>query len=361
MAKTPHSRSGPRSRSAKPRYDLDLVRQAASPHWVAIIQSVGGVARELLDGQHHPCPKCGGNDRFRFFADQTGGAICNQCFNEKNGDGFSVLQWLTGGDFLEVVAQVAGYLNISPLEESGGGKRGSREYADPAEHLNFLPWSELSAAYWCLRKPPITPAAIQACGGHLALYRDQYKVVAIPVYGEKLLDDKPVGWCLYNITGGPLPKWSKNHATGESTTEWVKVKLTHGSQPGVMGTIDRLASPECTTAWKLEGPSDVLALVSLADLPANVAVLTNANGAKERPATWMLELFRGRRAWVCHDADKPGQDGAIGWTDDRGEQRPGWATAIATTAADCRNVLLPYAIDDENNRDLRDFLNGVVA
>ena len=147
MAKKPQTHA--------PRYDVDLVRQAASRRWPEILSSVGGVAREFLNGQHHPCPKCGGNDRFRAFTDGSGGAICNQCFNTKNGDGFAVLQWLASrADFLWAVAAVAEYIGIPPEDpKKGGSHRGrggskrSSEKADPAEHLDFLPWDELSAAY----------------------------------------------------------------------------------------------------------------------------------------------------------------------------------------------------------------------
>lgn len=334
--------------SKQRKHDLEFVRQVASPRWAEIISSIGYVNRELLDGQHHPCPKCGGTDRFRFFTDNTGGAICNKCFGEKNGDGFAVLQWLTGSSFAETLAQVCAYLGISPSEKK-------KDDTKPDEHLEFLPWDKLAVSYWCLRKKPITPNAVKSVGAEVAIYRGEYKVIAIPVWGEKLDKSKPVGWVIYNITGGTLPKWVKSGS--ELKQEWVKVKLTQGSEAGIIANLSRLANAE--EVWKVEGPSDLLAFLSFSfvDLPAEVAAFTNANGAKERPATWMAKLCEGKVARVCHDADKPGQDGAIGWTDSIGRHRPGWCDAMAATATECRNVVLPYEIQETHGKDLRDFAN----
>lgn len=349
-------------RSPQPYYDADVVRSFARGRWADILSTVGGIPSSVLDGEHHPCPKCGGTDRFRFTDDGGDGSIiCNQCCRHEAGNGFRALEWLTGRKFYEVVTITAEYLGVPPSNGDASYQANSHD-ADPAEHLELWPWdesAELLAATWCLCKPPITVAAIRAAGGCVARYRGQYTVIALPVWGEQLDRDgaKPVGWCLYNITGGTLPKWAKRVA-GEppKPPEQVKVKLTHGSRPGIIADLQRLLS--AAEIWKVEGPSDLLAALSIADLPPDVAIITNANGAKENPPAWLPPLFSGRRARVLHDADKPGQDGAMGWKDERsGQQRPGWAGAIASTAAECRNVVLPYPLAETHGKDLRDWLN----
>jgi hypothetical protein len=283
---------------------------------------------------------------------------------------------VTGRKFADVLKLVADDLGIEPTAgpatyNSNG--HNSHSPADPAEHLTFHPWDEageLLTALWCLTKPPITVAAVRAVGGMIARYRGQYTVIALPVWGEALCNritnenadlghpsKEPVGWCLYNITGGQLPKWSRRKPNEPpKPPEWVKVKLTHGSQPGIIADLMRLRT--AVEIWKVEGPSDLLAALSLPDLPPTAAFITNANGAKENPPAWMLPLFAGRRARVLHDADKPGQDGAIGWTDPRSQQqRTGWAATIASTADECRNVVLPYDVAPDHGNDLRDWLN----
>ena len=335
------------------RYDKDLVKQYANGKWADILARAFGVDADSLDGKHHPCPQCGGTDRFRF-TDQggDGSALCNKC--GKWGDGFSFGEFLSGEKFGPVLARVAAHLGIEKLNgKSGGhgghshgsgGKSAKGKSSDPAEHLAFQSWDEgntLLARYWCLSKPPITFDAILTCGGLPAIYSyydSRIKVIAFPVHGEKFADAAapPVGWCIYNITGHTLP--------GPKKTQ-VKTKLTYGSnQPGFIGPVHLLTS--ATEIWKLEGPTDLLAFYSLPDRPASVVAVTNKAGAGESPAPWQLALFAGCLGRTLGDADKPGEAGAIVW-----------AGAIATTAAESRRLTLPYPVQESHGKDLRDFLN----
>jgi putative DNA primase/helicase len=60
--------------------------------WKAILTHFG-VPIEYLDGKHHPCPVCGGTDRFRF-DDQDGGGTwyCNQHLPKQAGFGLQLVQ-----------------------------------------------------------------------------------------------------------------------------------------------------------------------------------------------------------------------------------------------------------------------------
>lgn len=328
------------------RYDIEAVRRAASGRWGDIVSSIGSVPRECLTGKHGPCPKCGGKDRFRAQNDfpQTGGVLCGQCFSSRNGDGFAAIQWLCGIPFPDALRRVAEFVGVSP--QAGG--RLNRPI-DPAKDLEPRPWNQTLVALWCRHKPGITPAAIQRAGGILARYRDQFTVIALPVWGPMLRQEKPVGWCLFAIGGGKLPR-----KLPDGGVELVKVKLTYGSQPGVMGVIGTGED-----AWKTEGPTDMLAQLSLADIPSDVTVICNAFGAKEDPAKtlWIAKLFEGKKARVVHDCDEPGQQGAMGVPRKDAPDRPGWAPAIAQHATECRNVLLPYPVSKDHGKDLRDWTN----
>ena len=326
-------------------YDIQTVRDAAATRWREIIATLAGVDPAIVDGKHHPCPKCGGTDRFRAFDDGSGGAICNQCFTAKNGDGFAVLQWMTGEDFGQVLKRVAEYLGIKP-EKDG---RGKKKKTDPAEHLKFHEWNEALIALWCMNKPPIIPEAVRQFGGRLATYRDQWQVIAIPIWAELLNQADPVGWILYPLNGRTLPKY----ADKGKKVEWVKVKVTFGSESGLVGPIEQIAAAE--TLWKLEGPTDALAVHGI--LPDGHVAVTNSNGAKERPKKWIVDLATGKHARVIHDADRPGQDGAMFVGEEDGRQRPGWAPCLASTAEESRNVLLPYPIVPDHGKDVRDWLN----
>jgi P4 family phage/plasmid primase-like protien len=334
MARTAHQ-----PKSKQPSI-VPTIKDAARGRWAEILATVGGFDADSLDGSHHPCPKCGGRDRFRFSdQDGDGSIICNQCARRTCGDGLASIGWLTGWTFPEVVRRVAQHLGIGVNAASPGASGNGKPQVDPAKDLQFLPWSDAVAAIFCQAKRPITPAAIVAAGGRLARYRKQYTVIALPVVGPDF-GSAPVGWVLYNATGGTLPKWSKDGKTSQ-----VKVKLTHGSRPGLIGTLDRLA--ESTTAVKVEGPSDLLAMLSLPDLPPGTAAITNAMGAGEIPQTWMVQRLAEKTVYVVGDADQPGQKGA-----------EAWAAAAAAIAGEVRIPKLPYDVTETHGKDLRDWISA---
>ncbi len=224
-----------------------------------------------------------------------------------------------------------------------GGKKKKKE---PDENLTFMKWCEPLVDLWCRHKQPVTATAVQAAGGQLARYRDQYTVIALPVYGPQLTSAPPCGYVLYNITGGPLPVF---HRKGEDPT-WEKMKTTGGSESGVMGMVDLVAitmKPSTVQAiWKTEGPSDMMALWSVTTVEERQhnAVICNSGGANEHPKPWVVDLFADRRAVVVHDADTPGQSGAEKWT-----------SAIARKAKIVHNVRLPYEVQPKHGKDLRDY------
>lgn len=63
--------------------------------------------------------------------------------------------------------------------------------------------------------------------------------------------------------------------------EQVKVKLTYGSKAGLIGPE---MPPDAKEVWKTEGPTDLLAFLSMDGLPTTTTAICNANGAKEDPA-----------------------------------------------------------------------------
>ena len=342
------------------RYDIDYVRQSARGQWIGILSHIGSISADLLDSRHHPCPKpeCSAKtDGFRAFDDvaETGGVICNQCFNRDNNDGWKTLQWLTGKKFGELLPEVADHLGIRPESKTKNSKNDKN--ANPSEHLQFIEWNELLVSTWCLNKPPVTPRAVQTAGGKLARYRNQHTVIALPIWGERLSASPPVGWSLYNSSGGDVPSYYRNEKDDGWNVEYHKIHTTLGSSAGFIGPVDQISSAR--VIWKLEGPSDVLAFYSLPDVPGDVVAITNAFGAKEKPLQWMVDLVAGKVVYVLHDSDASGQDGAVGYTDGRGRHRPGWVTRFAEKASECRNVVLPFEIVKDKGKDLRDWIREI--
>ena len=316
------------------RFDTDELKIAARGQWKSILASVAGVGSDLMDGNHHACPKCGGGDRFRMLDQAAGALYCNQCFSSKNGDGIAAVMWLLGCDFNSAKEKIGQFLGLKPVKKTNK--------KDPAAKLTFVEWNDLLAASWCLKKKPITSDALKSIGAKMAKY-GQFKVIAIPVWSRD--PGNVVGWNLYNITGGTLPKWKP-----DKTTEQVKVKLSPGSKAGLMGRLDL----DRQIVYKTEGPTDLLSLISLC--PSDASVICNANGAKENPANafgWLPDLIDGKDIRVIHDADDPGQQGATMVGD-----RPGWAPWLAAKceSSTVKNILLPYSIEPTHGKDLRDWI-----
>ena len=99
--------------------DLRQVKDAAAGKWPDILAGLAGIDPASLDGQHHPCPLCGGKDRFRALDLATGALFCNRCFSQKNGDGLAAVGWLRGWDLPTTIENVAGYLNM----QNGNGSQ----------------------------------------------------------------------------------------------------------------------------------------------------------------------------------------------------------------------------------------------
>jgi putative DNA primase/helicase len=69
------------------------------------------VEAHVLDGKQHPCPICGGKDRFRFDDKGEGLWYCNSC---KSGDGFTLLCEVNRITFKEAKAITSQFIGQSP-------------------------------------------------------------------------------------------------------------------------------------------------------------------------------------------------------------------------------------------------------
>jgi hypothetical protein len=179
-------------------------------------------------------------------------------------------------------------------------------------------------------------------------------VLAIPVWGQQLKNAEPVGFALYSATGGTLPRKAKDKETGKwNVIEQLKVKLTNKCDAGWLGPVEKIES--ATHIWKVEGVTDLLAWWSMANIPEGHVAITNAFGAGEQPKEWMLELLSGKTVHVLHDADIPGENGAIGYKDKRGKHCPGWLDHVSKRSTAVR-FKLPYEVVGNHGKDLRDYL-----
>lgn len=319
----------------------DDAKSAARGRWPDILANVGGFNPESLTGDHGPCPMCKqGKDCFRAFDDvaETGGVYCNKCHSSDNGDGFSALQKMLGKSFAEVLQLVADYLGVQK-QTNGHGTNGELR-------KQFVTWCPTTSEQqqgiddlieqFAASKPPITAESVKAAGGIVATWpisnAHGQTVIAIPA---TLRDgDDPSAWVLRRVDGKEFPGVGnlgarKTHTLRGSTKAWI-----------VPGGFERLR--QAKNVLRVEGEADALAVFPL--LPDDWAVVTNTCGAKSVPEN--IGIFAGKTVYSLGDADEPGQIGAAKLAD-----------KIQGVADLVKVPELPYEVEPDHGKDLRDWLN----
>jgi hypothetical protein len=105
------------------------VKSAAAGRWAEILTHVAGIPADVLDGRHHPCPRCGGADRFRYIEPNDGAVYRNQCFNKNNGDGLAAIMHYAGYGFPEAMNKTAEFLGLASSNVNGKPTAASRVVA----------------------------------------------------------------------------------------------------------------------------------------------------------------------------------------------------------------------------------------
>ena len=90
----------------------DKTEHAAKGKWRGILTELG-VPRDHLNGKHHPCPVCGGTDRWRFDnLEGRGTSICNACGGMS---GMTLAMGITGMAFPDCASRIDAMVgNIKP-------------------------------------------------------------------------------------------------------------------------------------------------------------------------------------------------------------------------------------------------------
>lgn len=287
--------------------DVEAIRQSAAGRWPEIIAAVGGVDHDLLDGRHHPCPQCGGTDRFRLIDAAAGALYCNGCFSTRNGDGFAAIGWLRSCDFPAAVKLVANHLGLADRHEQNG-------HAAP---IGKAPTADDVLADVCRAKR--MPVASAIAYGAAAKRWGRRQVVEVPVYGP---DGAECSRFAIPLDGGK-GLFAKGKPAG--------LFLPHGEDGKV-----RLPQPGETWAT-VEGVKDAAALHGLGYHA--VGLPTSAMNAK------FARLFQGVDVVLVPDLDTAGQKGAAKT-----------AARLRGIAASVKIARLPGEMRESGGLDVRDVL-----
>lgn len=221
-----------------------------------------------------------------------------------------------------------------------GLKRPEKQTLDLVEEIGELTYPRCRG--FLKRYPFVTLDNLKLCGARFARWKDTEYVIAFPVYGPRLTHSPHRAYVIQSANGHDL----------EDKYGQRRKRLAVGPGSGLLNwdALNRIAEGRAKVVVKVEGPTDMLAL--LAHVPEDkrgfIAVTTNACGATETEVPREFgPIFQDRDLVIIHDSDVPGQEGVERWI--RGAQD--YAKSI-------RNIVLhPDAITEKHGRDLANWLN----
>ena len=247
--------------------DVKALKQQAVGRWREILSTLGRCPAEALDGKKHPCPKCGGKDRFRFTnVDGNGSCYCNQCA-KSIGDGIAVLVWLRGWDFKMALAELAKHLRGPAAVAHAKGTIepqiiASYDYCNEAGDVIFQVvryepkdfrqrQPKPSGGWeWSVKGLPTIPYRLPE------LLADPVQPVVI-VEGEKDVDNLAHIGVLATCNAGGAKKWRKEHSQYLAGR---KVAILPDNDDAGQKHADRVAQ-------SLQGIAETIRIVELPDLP----------------------------------------------------------------------------------------------
>jgi hypothetical protein len=162
-----------------------------------------------------------------------------------------------------------------------GGKRPER----PEDKLEFGPLFPSVARAWAAFKGGIDEFAIFKAGARAAQWPKGapsgyiQSVIAFPSYGEHLTDAGPVGWVIYESSNEDLLLYQGKGVPPEKH----RLLTVAGSKPGLLNPFALERIKDAKIIWKVEGPSDMLALQSAIPIHRQYkhVVIAHTFGAQE--------------------------------------------------------------------------------
>lgn len=288
------------------------IKQALRGQWVNILILLASLRREILDGRHHPCPKCGGKDRFRMVDKQNGALFCNQCFNSQNGDGIAALCWLNGWSFRQTIEQLDRYQNgVDPIPLNSRGQSG----------LDLI--SQLALEKSC------PPNSLKRYGAMIDMARG---AVVFPAYGPD--GTQCSTFSIYPGQQGIRSKglFEKGKPAG------LMLPHSRGRNPNTKRAIWRPRLPSTGQQWIIcEGVKDAAAYHGL--------TFHAAGHNSDHLAQKFVPLFRDAHVVIMPDRTTSAE-----------EKAKETAARLASVAASVKIGSLPLPLDGKRGDDVRDAL-----
>lgn len=296
----------------------DNAIQFAHGHWVTILDGVG-IPAERLDGRGHPCPKCGGRDRFAAFADvaQRGAVHCRRCFTAgcpiRPGSGLATLQWyleMSPADAFRVLRSAMASASVTAATQPRASRAGFAHESPSTgqlEHSDTIARMTRDAAR-C--ESAMRPSWYGRLAKRLHVDADALRNLAVGFCRRDNAVTFPMGDGDGQIIGLRL----RDMQTG---AKWSRT----GSRAGVfeLRTVSREAYRRVFLA---EGPTDTAALASLGLATVGRPA---ARGGMVPVLRW-LQRFAPSEVVVVGDRDDAGRDAAWWWRSKLANE--GWISRV---------------------------------
>lgn len=289
------------------------LQSAAAGNWRSVLVSAG-IPAERLDGLGHPCPRCGGRDRFAAFdqLDLRGAVHCRHCFtrgsNPAPGNGIATLMWILGLDFPNVLTWLADHLGFSTAggsyapqsvfvgpstTGSSTGATRSRAHAVSADHIARM--TNLTTD--CMRR--ISPEHFECLSRRLNVSIESLRSLCIGFSSDHSATTWPMRDELGRIVGIRLRALN-------GTRKW----SISGSRSGLF--LSRTHRPEGDRLFVVEGATDLAAALDLG-IPS-IGRCSCRSGFHQ--IRGYLQRIGVAKVTMVADNDGPGRSGAIALAND---------------------------------------------
>lgn len=240
------------------KHSIAEIREVMVGRWIPAIQDACDISRKHLNGRGHPCPKCGGKNRFAAFPDvaERGSVHCRMCFHSttdpRPGDGIATVRWLLDCDLATACKWLREWL----------GWEDSDDPDDDDEPLPPPPVSRsISLPSFNKRKSVICVKAVLYNLAMQPKWWDRLaQLLELPVSELQRFqvgwsdDDQAVTWPMVNSRGRVIGIRLRSMQSGK---KW-SVK---GSSAGIF--LPQNLSMQVGRLFIAEGPTDCAALLSL--------------------------------------------------------------------------------------------------
>ncbi len=285
---------------------MSKAKEIAHGMWSNILTSCG--LGHITDRKHHPCPMCGGKDRFRWTDYRGDGCyICNQC---GRGDGLGLIMKAMGVSYREACEVVEGYLGEGSIVHQAKQKAPAPSLDpdwDPMQRTKLRElWASAHPLYavraveaYLKNRGIALPETTELKAMHRLDYWSNGRTQQFPALLARVSDTEGR---MVNIHRTYINKYGDHKASVEAPRKLMKSAWSGGSGGGCIKIMD----PSDGVIAVAEGIETALAFHKLTALPVWSCISTGLMLTLQLPGAI-------KRVSIAADNDQNGAGMAAAW------------------------------------------------